>query len=128
MSDDQNAVTETPKGDAIGDKAAGDSANLVYILYLVAVLLGITALVGLIMAYVQKGSAPAWLQTHYQFQIRTFWIGLLYSAIGWLTTFIIIGFVILLFALVWWIVRCVKGMQAVGRGEAHPNPTSWMFG
>lgn len=124
MSADGKAVAHTSSG----DKADGDGANLVYILYLVAIVLGITALVGLIMAYVKKGDAPAWVQTHYQFQIRTFWIGLLYWVIGAATTVFFVGAAILLFSLVWWIIRAVKGMQAVGRGEAHPDPTSWMFG
>ena len=61
----------------------GSSANVIYILYLVALLLGgLTTLVGVIMAYVYRGSAPAWVQTHYQFQIRTFWIVLLGCVIG----------------------------------------------
>jgi uncharacterized membrane protein len=38
----------------------GSTANLVYILYLVALLGGgITAFIGVIMAYVYRGSAPA---------------------------------------------------------------------
>lgn len=48
----------------------------VYILYLVGFLAGITALVGLVLAYVNRSDASAWLQSHYTFQIRTFWIGL----------------------------------------------------
>lgn len=124
MSEGQNNVVETVKG----NKVEGDGANLIYISYLVALVLGITSLVGVIMAYVKKGDAPEWLKSHYQFQIRTFWICVLYTVIGVATTFVIIGFAILLFTLVWWIVRCVKGMQAINRGEAHPNPTSWMFG
>ena len=124
MSEPENNVVQTPRG----NKVEGDGANLIYILYLVALVLGITGLVGLIMAYVKKGDAPDWLKSHYQFQIRTFWISVLYTIIGVVTTPIIIGFAILLFTLIWWIVRCVKGMQAIGRGEAHPNPTSWMFG
>ena len=55
--------------------AGAGTAKLVYILYLVSLLIGITAIVGLIIAYVNRDDAPGWLQTHYRFQIRTFWIG-----------------------------------------------------
>jgi uncharacterized membrane protein len=48
-------------------------AMVIYILYLVPA--GITHIVGLILAYVSRESAPPWLKTHYTLQIRTFWIG-----------------------------------------------------
>lgn len=109
-------------------KVSTSSAQIIYILYLVGLVIGITALVGVIMAYINKKEAPEWLQTHYQFQIRTFWIGLLFLVVGTITSAFIIGIFILLFWLVWLIIRVVKGMKALGANEAVPNPTSWMFG
>ncbi len=103
------------------------SAKIVYILYLTSVVFGITSIIGLIMAYINKSDAPEWLQSHYQFQIRTFWIGLLYATIGAILMLVLIGWAILLFTLVWLIVRSIKGLQALDRKEAHPNPTGWMF-
>ncbi|MDH3239991.1 MAG: hypothetical protein OEO83_04925 [Alphaproteobacteria bacterium] len=109
------------------DPAQGKDANLVYILYLVALIVGVTSLVGVIMAYINRGEAPDWVKTHYRYQIRTFWIGLLYGMIGAVSTLILIGFLILLFVAVWWIVRCVKGMKALERGEPVANPATWMW-
>ena len=103
------------------------NANIIYILYLVAILIGLTAVVGVIMAYVARGSAPEWLATHYRFQIRTFWIGFLYSVVSVATMVIVIGYILLIVVLVWWIVRCVKGMQYLGRGEPVPQPATWLF-
>ncbi len=103
------------------------TANIIYILYLVGIVFGVTTLVGLVMAYVNKDDAPEWLKTHYRFQIRTFWISLLYVVIGFASLFIVIGWFVLLFTLVWFVVRCVKGMKYVGRKEAYPNPAGWMF-
>ena len=103
------------------------NVKLIYILYLVNIVVPFCGLVGLIMAYVNKADAPEWLQSHYQFIIRTFWIGLLYTVIGIILTFIVIGFLVILFALVWMIIRCVKAMGLVDQGQPHPNPTSWMF-
>jgi uncharacterized membrane protein len=109
------------------DPKAGNTANLVYILYLVTLVTGVTGLIGVIIAYLNKSQAPEWVQSHYRFQIRTFWIGLLFSLIGALTTWILVGFLILLLVLIWWIVRCVKGMQFVGKQQPYPNPATWMF-
>jgi uncharacterized membrane protein len=109
------------------DPKAGATANLVYILYLVSLVVGVTALIGVVMAYINKRETPEWVQTHYRFQIRTFWIGLLFSIIGALTTLIQIGWLIVLLVAVWWIIRCVKGMQYIGKQHPYPNPETWMF-
>ena len=105
----------------------GKTANIVYILYLVGIIIGITGLIGLIMAYVNRSSAPEWVQTHYRFQIRTFWIGLLIGVIGVVTSVIIIGWLILLFYVIWLIIRCVKGMGYISKAQPHPNPATWLW-
>lgn len=103
------------------------SAKSVYILYLVGIVFGITGIIGVVMAYINRSDAPEWLRSHYQFQIRTFWIGALYMLIGVILAFVLIGYLVLLFWVVWLIVRCVKGMKSLDQKEAHPNPTGWMF-
>lgn len=104
------------------------NANLIYVLYLAGLVTGgITALVGVVMAYMAKDAAPDWLRSHYHNQINIFWKGLVYSLVGSLLTVVLIGFLILLFALIWYIVRIVKGMQTVSKGEACPAPSSWGF-
>ncbi len=102
--------------------------NIIYILYLASLIFGVTAVIGVIMAYVNYRDAPEWLWTHYDFQIRTFWIGLLYLVIGVVTATIGIGFLLLLLWCVWIIVRCARGMRHLSRAEAHPNPRDWLFG
>jgi len=107
--------------------AGSSNARVIYILYLIGVVLGITTLVGVIMAYINRGEAADWVKSHYQFQIRTFWIGMLYGVIGMILSAVLIGFLILLFTLIWWIVRTVKGLQALEKQEPVSNPTRWMF-
>jgi uncharacterized membrane protein len=109
-------------------KAEGGTANVVYILYLASLVTGVTGLIGVVVAYIYRGDAPPWVRTHYEFQIRTFWIALLMGVVGSLLSLILIGFLILAFEVVWIIVRCVKGLQYVSRGEAHPDPEDWLFG
>ena len=94
---------------------------------MVSLLFGITGIIGVVMAYINKDDAPEWLQTHYQFQIRTFWIGALFIFLGSILSVILIGWFLLLFWVVWLIVRSVKGMKALDEEKAIDNPTSWVF-
>ncbi len=100
---------------------------IIYALYLANLMIPFTALVGVIMAYVNKSDEYDFLQSHYQFQIRTFWIGLLYLIIGGILTIILIGWIVLFFYVVWLIIRCVKGFKYLSNQQPIPNPTSWMF-
>jgi len=113
----------------MGATKQGDSnmANIIYILYLVGLATGITELVGVILAYINRKDAEGWMETHYTFQIRTFWIGLLMVIVGVILSFVVIGFALLLFYYVWLIMRCVKGMQYLNNQQPHPNPDTWMF-
>jgi uncharacterized membrane protein len=103
------------------------NANLIYILYLCALLVGVTMLIGLILAYMNRAKAPDWLQTHYTFLIRTFWIGGLYFAICFVTSFILVGLLLFLVLFAWFIVRLLRGMQALGQREAINDPQRWGF-
>ncbi|MBU2871790.1 hypothetical protein [Colwellia sp. E2M01] len=104
-----------------------ETAKIVYILYLVGILFGITGIIGVVMAYINKADAPDWLKSHYQFQIRTFWIGALYLVLGSMFAIVLIGWFILLFWVLWLIIRCVKGMKSLEAKQVHPNPTGWLF-
>jgi uncharacterized membrane protein len=103
-------------------------ALIVYILYFVAYVTGITGLIGVIIAHVKIGDADPLLRTHYQFQIRTFWIGILYLAIGIVLTVVVIGVLVLLWWFIWSLVRNVKGLLALNENKPIQNPASWMFG
>jgi uncharacterized membrane protein len=102
------------------------NVQVIYILYLVGFLIGITPLIGVVLAYVNRGKSEPWVETHYTWAIRTFWIGLLYSVIGALLTIVLIGFLVLIATAVWYIVRVVVGFQALSRNEPIRKPQSWM--
>lgn len=100
-------------------------AKAVYILYLIAVLFTVTAIAGVVLAYVNRGDAPDWLRSHYTFQVRTFWIGLLGTIVGSVLTLILVGWLLLLFVLIWWLVRCAKGLKLLGTRSPVPDPETW---
>ena len=56
-----------------------------------------------------------------------FWKGCLYIIISLVLTVIIIGAFMLLVQMIWFIVRCVKGLHYISQGKPYPNPQSWGF-
>ncbi len=102
-------------------------AKVIYILYIVGTIIGLTAIIGLVMAYVNKDETDNWLQTHYRFQIRTFWIGLLYCIIGILTIQLLFGAIILIFTFFWVVIRCAKGLKQLENQQPIKNLESWFF-
>lgn len=102
-------------------------AIVVYACYLAGWVTGISPVVGLVLAYVSKGSAPEWLQSHYIFAIRTFWLSLLFAVIGVLTLIIGVGALILVAVGIWVTVRAAVGLSWLLKGQAYPTPRNWML-
>lgn len=126
MSDQQTQ----PAGKGSGDfrrwlDPGHDNALLIYILYFVSFAIGITMIIGLVIAYINRGKAGGYVESHYTWLVRTFWIGLLYVFVSGVLALVAIGFVLMLAVLVWAVVRLVKGVQALSRREPVHNPTTW---
>jgi len=100
----------------------------IYLLYVAGYFFVIPALIGVIIAYVKLDDCDPVSRSHYQFQIRTFWIGLLYNVIGLPLCLVLIGIPILAWWLVWSVVRIVKGGLLVLENKPIVNPRSWLFG
>ena len=115
----QSAVTSN------GDNM--DGPKLVYILYFLGFVIAITTLAGLIVAYLKRGEAGSIARTHYTFLIRTFWIGLLFSVIGAVTTMILIGFLIIAATVVWALIRLIKGFMLANEDKPIPDPETWLW-
>jgi uncharacterized membrane protein len=116
---------DAPRQPVVSDTSV---AMIVYVLYFASYFTGLTGLIGVIIAHLQCGSADPLLQSHYRFQIRTFWIGVLYLVVGLVLCFVMVGFAVLLWWFVWSLVRNIKGILALNEGRPIANPTSWMFG
>lgn len=102
--------------------------KVIYILQIISTIIGITGIIGLIMAYVNKDDTDDWIQSHYRFQIRTFWISVLYILLGVLLYQVFIGYFIFLFTFFWLVIRCAKGLKKLANNEPVENASSWMFG
>jgi len=123
---ESQSPTPMPPSSAFSDER--QMAIVIYILFLVGFATGgVAALVGLVLAYVNRDSAPEWLRSHFTFQIRTFWVGMLYFAISVVCCIILIGVPMLVATSVWFIVRCALGINRLMKTEAYPTPESWVL-
>ena len=100
-------------------------AFIVYILLLIPVSMGTTHIVGLVIAYVQRDSAPDWLKSHYTYQIRSFWLGLAYLVAACVSVVVLIGFILVPVVVIWYIVRCAIGLSRLSAREPIANPQTW---
>lgn len=92
------------------EKANKTVTTLIYALYAASLVIGITGLVAIVMNYVKRGEvAGSWLESHFRWQIRTFWFSLLWAVVGAITAILVVGWFILIADLVWFIYRIVKG-------------------
>lgn len=108
------------------DSATTNIAYTVYILYL-AICIPALPLLGIIFCYVFENDAKAILKSHYQYLIRSFWIGLLYFCIASTLCLVFVGFFLLPLSLIWWFIRHVKGLKSLIRQEPISNPKTWLF-
>jgi uncharacterized membrane protein len=100
--------------------------HVAYALCAASLLTGLSAIAGLILAYVKRSEvASSWQASHYRWLIRTQWIWLLLMAIGGLTSIVGIGWLIIVAVSIWLIWRVAKGWMLVGQRRALPDPGAW---
>lgn len=84
---------------------------LAYVLHALAPFLILaTAIVGVVINYLQRAEAKSPWRDHHDWMIRTFWLGLLGWGLGLLTVGILIGWPILVITGIWWLYRMVRGL------------------
>lgn len=115
-------------------------AYIVYALHTFAILVGIAgaatvigsfvgsvpSIVAVILNYLNRGAARGtWLETHYRWQIRTFWFALLWLIVAVLLILTLIGVPVgigVLIAVTMWLVyRIGRGWLRLGDGKPMPS-------
>jgi len=103
-----------------------NNPTIVSLLYLASFITGITAIVGVVLAFLWRGEPKAdWEVSHYEYLINTFWIGLVGSIAGFLLMIVIVGFLVLPAVAVLVIVRSVLSLLNAQKHQPMPNPGSW---
>lgn len=102
--------------------------TIISLLYLSSFILGITGIIGLVLAFVWKGEARgSWEESHFTYLINTFWIGLIGSIVGFLLMIVLIGFLILIAVAVLVVVRCVMSLINAQKHLPMPDPNTFKW-
>jgi len=94
------------------ERSLSNVATAVYALQAVGVLVPVVLpwIVGVVIDYIKRDDARGtWLESHFTWQIRTFWWSLLWAIIGGILLLVLIGWLVLAATAIWIIYRIVKG-------------------
>lgn len=117
----------SPSGSTSGAGFDFNQPTIISLLYLSSFILGVTAIVGVVLAYVWKGEAKQeWEISHYQYLINTFWIGFVGSIVSVLLMIVLIGFLLIFAVAALVVVRCVLSLINAQKREPMPNPGTWL--
>jgi len=116
-------------GDASPRDKSGDRVLVIinYVLAFLALSNGVTLLIAAVLAYVRRDQAEPWLKSHFDFQIATFWYGLLIAIVGFLTIWLFgLGLLIWLIGSIWLVIRAAVGLIRLIDGRAHNDPHGFL--
>ncbi len=91
-----------------------------------AFVFGLPSIIAVVLGYVKRGEARGtWLESHFRWQIRTFWFALLWCVLGAVLFMTLVGIVIAvpvwIATGVWVIYRVVRGWLALKDGKPLPS-------
>ncbi len=123
-------TTPTPQNNQ-PPSTGGFDANkptIISLLYLGSFVTGVSGLVGIVLAHVWSGEDhEPWMDSHYTYLIRTFWIGLVASLLAGVLSFVLIGLLLFPVIAIWVGVRSVLSLVKAQRKEPMPQPETLAF-
>lgn len=124
-------MSDTRDHDLVAEEGR-PAAAVVWLLYILSIpSAGTLAIVGLVVAYVARGSARGWVLTHFDQQIRIFWQSFWWHVVPWvvvgLLCLVLIGLIFLwvpavisFILLIWFTVKSVFGLLALIQAKPAP--------
>jgi uncharacterized membrane protein len=96
---------------------------IAYALHGAAVLNGLTAIAGVIVNHIKINETHNhFVRSHHRWLIRTFWFGLLWTAVSAALSLLLVGFLGFVIVGVWWLYRVIRGVLAYTDGKPMPMP------
>lgn len=106
----ERTTTVDTERDAAHLAKAKRLTKTIYALQAIGLFIGLTYVAAVIINYIKLDDVRGtWLDSHFRWQMRTFWFSLLWGAIGIITYLIFIGYLILAVDGLWVIYRIIKG-------------------
>jgi uncharacterized membrane protein len=96
--------------------------HVIYALYALSLLgFGVTAIVAIVLNYIKRDDAQGtWLESHFRWQIGTFWWSVLWSVVGWIAWILLLGWLVWGVAAIWFIYRIAKGWLNLNDNKPMP--------
>ena len=110
-----NTLTEDEKG----LKSKKTLAGIIYIIQILAFATGgITLIIAAIINYLKRSEIKGtWLESHFDWQLRTSLIALSLTILGAITWQIVIGYILLVFVAFWLVYRIIRGWLRLNAGQ-----------
>lgn len=106
---------------AAGERRLNNITLAVYLIQLVSLFTGFPALIGLIVNYIKLADVRGTpLESHFRWQIRTFWWMLLWSVVGTVLLLVLVGYLVLGAVWIWFAYRALRGLLALNDGKPMP--------
>ena len=117
-----NASAGAPASLDAVTKANKNITRIVYILQLASLAAGLTFIAAVILNYVKRKDVEGtWLESHFRWQIHTFWYCLLWMCVGLATLVILVGFFVLIANVIWMLFRAIKGISNLEENKPMPE-------
>ena len=92
--------------------------TVVYALQAASFFIGLSFIAAVIINYIKQPQVEGtWLESHFSWQIRNFWFSLLWSIIGFVLVFVLIGYLVLPAVALWVIYRIARGWINLSEGK-----------
>lgn len=103
------------------ERKARELTLIVYVLQFASLIAGVTALIGVIVNYLKRDEAAGTLyDSHFTWQIRTFWGAVIGAVVGAMTFWFLLGYLVWGATYVWYIYRTVRGLLNFNDGKPMP--------
>jgi uncharacterized membrane protein len=141
VNDPENVINNLPQAEVRhADRALVAWTHVIYGLHAFSVLTGIIgsvtvvgafvfgwpSIIAVIINYVKRGGAAGtFLESHFSWQIRTFWFALAWTVVSWLLILTLIGiplaWALILAVTIWIAYRVIRGWLALFDGKPMPR-------
>jgi len=93
--------------------------QVIYGLYAASLIVGVTYIVAIVLNYVKREDVVGTMyESHFRWQIRTFWFSLLWSVVGAILLVAFgLGILVWIASGIWFIYRIVKGWLRLSEGK-----------
>ncbi|MFV3127693.1 DUF4870 family protein [Niveispirillum sp. KHB5.9] len=109
------------------DEGRHRSARMLVVIINLLTIVGF-GLIGVIIAYLKRADVRGTLwETHFTYYIRGFWLGVLGLCIGFVTTFIFIGVLVIFIVSIWWLIRSINSLLKAIDDRPMPDPETLLF-